>query len=69
MYFYKSLRKADSVRNYSIKATETGWEVREEQNSEVVKAAHYQDWHRVERAQRSFTIALDSLRNEGWQEV
>ena len=69
MYFFKSLRKADSVRRYTIRATDHGWELREEQDSEVVRKAHYQDWHRVERAERSLKNRLDLLRGEGWQEL
>ena len=67
--FCKSLRYAQQTRRYSIAATATGWEVREERNSEVVKKVQYQDWHRVERARRSITIELDALRSKGWSEV
>lgn len=67
--FCKSLRYDHQTRRYSIAATPTGWEVREERDSEVVKRVQYQDWHRVERARRSITIELDALRREGWSEV
>jgi hypothetical protein len=67
--FAKSLRNQDQTRRYSISATDSGWEVREERDSEVVKKVHYQDWHRVERARRSITIELDDLRKQGWSEV
>ena len=42
-----------------------GWEVREERDSEVVRQAHYQDWHRVERARRSFAITDERPAGEG----
>ena len=67
--FAKSVRKADQVRRYVIQSTSNGWEVREERGSEVVRHSHYTDWHRVERARRSFTIKLSELRDNGWQEV
>ena len=67
--FSKSLRYLDETRRYSIASTDSGWEVREERDSEVVKTARYQDWHRVERARRTITIELDQLRKQGWSEV
>ncbi len=67
--FEKNLRLQEKTRRYSIVTTPSGWEVREEQNSEVVKRVHYHDWHRVERARRSISIELDSLRQQGWSEV
>jgi len=67
--FSKSLRNQNRTLRFSIDATNSGWEVREERDSEVVKKVQYQDWHRVERARRSFSIELDALRQSGWQEV
>lgn len=67
--FSKSIRKADRIRRYTIQTTPTGWQVREEQDSQVVLQACYDDWHRVERAQRAFTIKLTSLREDGWSDV
>lgn len=67
--FAKSLRYQEQIRRYSIAPTESGWEVREERGSEVVKQVHYQDWHRVERARRSITIELNDLQRKGWSEV
>ena len=67
--FVKSLRKADHIRRYSIQATSAGWEVREEQDSEIVRHSFYHDWHRVERARQSFSLKLHTLREEGWSEI
>ena len=67
--FAKSLRYLEQTRRYSIAPTESGWEVREERDSEVVKQVRYQDWHRVERARRSIAIELDDLQRQGWSEV
>ena len=67
--FDKRLKYQDNTRRYSISPTETGWEVREERDSKVVKKVKYQDWHRVERARRSITIELDDLQRKGWSEI
>lgn len=67
--FVKNLRNADHTLRYSIQSTPTGWEVSEEQDSRVVRQAHYQDWHRVERARRVFVIKLASLQKDGWREI
>ena len=67
--FIMSLKKADHIRRYSIETTRDGWEVREEQDSEVVRHSRYQDWHRVERALLSITLKANVLRDEGWREV
>lgn len=69
MHFVKQLQKAHHHRRYTIESSERGWEVRQEQDREVVREACYQDWHRVERAHRAFVIEVNSLRDEGWQEV
>ena len=67
--FDKSLRLLEKTLRYSIAATDTGWEVREERNSEIVRKVHYQDWHRVERAIRTMTIELKDLQRQGWSET
>jgi hypothetical protein len=64
--FDRQLKYQDHTRRYSILTTETGWEVREERDSNVVKTVSYHDWHRVERARRSITIELDDLQRKGW---
>ena len=67
--FEKNLRLLERTRRYSIAPTESGWEVREERDSKVVKQVHYQDWHRVERARRSIAVELNDLQRQGWSEV
>jgi hypothetical protein len=67
--FVRTLRNAGHTRRYSIQATSSGWEVREEQDNKIVRRTHYQDWHRVERARRIFVIKFDGLCAEGWQET
>ena len=67
--FSKKVQFLDHTRRYSIAETGGGWEVREERDSQVVRQAQYQDWHRVERARRSITIELNDLRDKGWAEI
>ena len=67
--FVRNLRHAGHTRSYIIDTTPTGWEVREEQDSKVVRRTHYQDWHRVERARTVFVMKFASLQAQGWQEV
>ena len=59
--FSKSLRLLEQTRRFTIDQTPGGWEVREERNNKVVRQALYQDWHRVERARRSFVTKLNDL--------
>jgi hypothetical protein len=66
--FAKSIRKANHVRRYIIQPAPVGWEVREEQDSQVVRQVRYQDWHRVERARRAFVVEMSQLQENGWQE-
>lgn len=66
--FAKTLRKAEHVRHYSIRSVESGWEVRAEQDSMSLHEVRYDDWHRVERAQRRMMEELEALRNAGWRE-
>jgi hypothetical protein len=67
--FAKIIRNADHIRRYTIQPVATGWEVRQEQDSQVVRRACYQDWHRVERARRAFVSEMSVLRQNGWIEV
>lgn len=67
--FTKSLRHEQHTRRYVIVPSHTGWDVREELDSRVVRQANYTDWHRVERARRAFTIEVRDLQSKGWAEV
>ena len=67
--FTKQLRYLQHTHRFSISTTNSGWEVREERDNKVVRRTTYQDWHRVERARRSFSIELDNLKSQGWSEA
>ncbi len=66
--FTKSLKYRGHERRFSIQPTGGGWEVREEEDSRVVRQIRYTDWHRVERARRAFTLEMIDLREKGWAE-
>jgi hypothetical protein len=66
--FTKELRQAGHVRRFTIsEAPEEGWEVREEQDSQLVRRTHYRDWHRVERARMRIDEQVSELEDRGWR--
>jgi hypothetical protein len=66
--FTKELRQAGHVRRFTIsEAPEEGWEVREEQDSQLVRKTHYRDWHRVERARMRIDEQVSELEDRGWR--
>ena len=67
--FAKSIRKADQIRRYTIQRMDVGWEVVTEQDSDAVRKAHYQDWHRVEWARRMIVLEVATLEENGWREI
>ena len=68
--FAKELKQAGHTKRFTIsQAGAEGWEVREEQDSHIVKQVFYQDWHRVERAAQIMTMRVSELQENGWQET
>jgi hypothetical protein len=67
MLFSKELRFAGHVKRFLInRLGREGWEVREEQDREVVRQVRYTDWHRVERALDLFNLEIGQLESKGW---
>jgi hypothetical protein len=65
--FNKQLRQAGHTKRFSIvEAGADGWEVRVEQDSEVVRSVRYTDWHRVERAVLVMSLQVSELEENGW---
>ena len=52
------LTVAGQRKRFTVTRGETGWDVREESDSTIVREANYTDWHRVERALRMFALQL-----------
>ena len=68
--FQLSLRRADHVRHYSIRAANPfGWEVKLEEDRELRRKDLYEDWHRVERARMAFALEAATLAERGWNEA
>ena len=67
--FAKELRQAGHTKRFTISEAGTeGWEVRVEQDSQVVRRVCYTDWHRVERAVLMLSRQVSELENSGWRE-
>ena len=68
--YTRLLQKASHTRKFTITSTgESGWEVRDEKDSEVVRRVSYRDWHRVERAKMTFALEAATLEESGWDEA
>lgn len=68
--YVRSFRNAEHIRRFTITDTmDSGWEVREERDSRVVKSVRYTDWHRVERALLNFASESATLQLAGWIET
>jgi len=67
--YARKFEKAGQTRRFTItSAGAEGWEVREEEDSRVVRSARYTDWHRVERARMTFAQEAATLESAGWKE-
>jgi hypothetical protein len=65
--FAKELQHAGHVRRFSIREHAVGWEIREEEDNEVLKQVYHSDWHRVERALNVFRMQIGLLEQSGWR--
>jgi len=67
--YARTFHKAHRTRRFVITSLETnGWEVRDEQDAEILRRVCYTDWHRVERARMAFTELAMRLEDAGWVE-
>ncbi len=65
--FTRELRQAGHIRRFTIsESAGDGWEVREEQDSQLVRRVQYRDWHRVERARMLIDEQVSELEDRGW---
>ena len=70
MIFSKLLQSENHTRTFMVAdAGERGWEVREEEDSRLVRSTRLHDWHHVENAIMRFAIEVTHLRQTGWTEV
>jgi len=67
--YIRLLRKSVHIKTFTVSHRQAfGWEVYEEEDSRVILTVRYRDWHRVERAIRTFASKAASLRKHGWTE-
>ena len=65
--YQRTLSNANQTRRFIIqRSAASGWEVRDEQDSRVLRAMSYRDWHRVERAREAFAREAAQLEENGW---
>ena len=65
--FDRRLQNAGHTRRFVIRQSgPLGWEVREEEDSHIIRSVRYTDWHRVERARSVFSLRATLLREDGW---
>ncbi len=68
--YARALRKASTIRRFTITHLQsTGWDVRDEQDSRVLRRVVTQDWHKVERASLAFSLEIQALLERGWTEM
>ena len=65
--FSRTLTQAGHIRRFTVNVRRTmGWELRIEQDSQIVRQARYTDWHRVERAIGAIEREVGELEAQGW---
>jgi hypothetical protein len=69
MIFAKRFRSQHHTRAFVVNSDVRGWEVRVEEDNEVVKRTLLHDWHHVEHAMMGFAIQATQMQSAGWIEV
>lgn len=65
--FDLNLASAGHVRHYTVvRASESGWEVRVDEDRAVRWRETYEDWHRVERSLARLKREVSDLLARGW---
>ena len=66
--FLKTLTFHGRTRSFIVDAlAASGWEVRIEQDSTILRRTRYSDWHRVERAVDAIEREMSELEAQGWR--
>jgi hypothetical protein len=70
MIFEKRLMCGGHTRQFTIeKSNDAGWEIREEQDSRIVRESRCGDWHHVERTRAAFEWQVLALEQAGWRQA
>jgi hypothetical protein len=64
--FTRQLTLAGHCKRFTISRVAGGWEVRQEEDSRLVRRIRYDDWHRVERARMRIDAEVLGLKDDGW---
>jgi hypothetical protein len=68
--FEKVLTNAGHTTRFTITdAGPEGWDVRVEEDRQVVRNVRYTDWHRVERAMSVMSRQASQLEERGWRDT
>ena len=68
--YARTFRRATHTRRFSITPSDAaGWQIRDEEDSDVLRSVSYDDWHRVERARKAFAMEALRLQDAGWVEA
>jgi hypothetical protein len=68
--FEKVLTHAGHTTRFTITdAGFEGWDVRVEEDRQVVRNIRYTDWHRVERAMSVMSRQASELEERGWRDT
>jgi len=52
----REFTQAGHTTRVTVERDQSGWQLREVRDNTLVRHLHYRDWHRVERAMRSFEL-------------
>ncbi len=67
--YTRLLRKSAHTKKFTISHEQEGWQICEEEDSQLVLSVRYKDWHRVERAMQTFANKAKSLQQRGWTDL
>jgi hypothetical protein len=68
MRLSRHLSNETHVHDFMVTQDADGWDVREEEDSCILRQAHHDDWHRVERDTWLFDLRALALKENGWIE-
>ena len=56
-------------RRFAVeRAPPSGWRIREESDTQVIRQATFDEWHRVELAIRALAVEAAALARRGWRQ-
>jgi hypothetical protein len=68
MSLNRDLTNHGHIHRFVVTQSLRGWDVREEEDSTVLRHTLREDWHRVERDVQLFDLRALALKRSGWTE-